>query len=94
MRNLIENFIHELSSSTQQEIRSGHALALGVLPKFSVLDHKNDVIGALIKSLEITPMTVKWAESRRDSIKALASLVVTLEEEIDNGRRSLLMFLY
>ena len=85
-KHLVDTYIHELASTSQQEVRMGHALALGALPKFMLTSHLSSVIGALVQAAQITPITSKWAESRRDSIKALAGLAVTMADEIGEGR--------
>lgn len=74
----------ELSSKIQVT-RMGHCLALGVMPAFILCSHSELIINSLICNMEITPETLKWAESRRDSIKALTSVCVTLQYDIGGG---------
>lgn len=82
MTSLVTKYIHELNNATIQEVKMGHALALGSLPKFVLVANLSIIINALIKSLETTLTTQKWAEARRDALKALTNLTVTLEDEI------------
>ncbi|RZC41515.1 tubulin-specific chaperone D, partial [Asbolus verrucosus] len=81
-KEIVLKYIHELLTASQQEIRMGHALALGALPKFILEPSLETIIDSLIQSTQITPVTLKWAESRRDAIKALTSLSVTTADEI------------
>ncbi|KAK6617706.1 hypothetical protein RUM44_005294 [Polyplax serrata] len=74
---LIAKYINELLC-WNQTARLGYAMAIGDLPKFMILGKVNELISALLESLKITEYTLKWAESRRDSIKALVSIVSTV----------------
>ncbi|KAB0802179.1 hypothetical protein PPYR_04365 [Photinus pyralis] len=76
---VIKNYIDSLSSSVQV-IRMGHALALGAMPSFILLPHLQIIVDALVTATHITPDTLKWAESRRDAIKGLTSICVTMED--------------
>ncbi|KAK5650202.1 hypothetical protein RI129_001231 [Pyrocoelia pectoralis] len=78
---VINKYITSLSSSVQVA-RMGHALALGSLPSFILLPNLRKVIDALIVATHITSDTLKWAESRRDAIKALTSICLTMENYI------------
>lgn len=74
---LIKKYVNELSC-LNQTARLGYASAIGNLPRFMILGKMNELIPALLESLKITEYTLKWAESRRDSIKALVSIVSTV----------------
>ncbi|GJQ72923.1 hypothetical protein Trydic_g1566 [Trypoxylus dichotomus] len=82
---IIRNYIKELSSTNFQVTRMGHALAIGCLPDFMLQPHLSVIVKALIEATVITPTTTKWAESRRDAIKALTSTCVTLENELKSS---------
>lgn len=82
---VIRGYLHELESETCEVTRMGHALALGSMPSFMLKNHLNEIISYLIKSTVITIETLKWAEGRRDSIKALTAICVTLESDIQTG---------
>lgn len=82
---IVRNYIKELASTNFQVNRMGHALAVGCLPAFMLKPHLADIIKGLIEATAITALTLKWAESRRDAIKALTSICVTLEDEIKSG---------
>lgn len=64
----------------------GHALALGYLPKFMLKDNLESIIENLMAATAITPPTSKWAEARRDCVKALCNIVLTLDDELENGK--------
>lgn len=82
---IIKDYMHELESITYQVTRMGHALALGTLPEFMLIPQLDDIIFALIQSMEINKHTLKWAECRRDAIKALTNICVTLESKNEKG---------
>lgn len=75
--NLINKYINELLCLSQTA-RLGYAEAIGNMPSFMVIGKLNELIQALFESLKITQETLKWAESRRNSIKALVALVSTV----------------
>lgn len=58
--------------------RMGFCLAIGSLPAFMLQGRVSSVIQALIGCTEITESTAKWAESRRDAVKALHTITTTL----------------
>ncbi|XP_018565799.1 tubulin-specific chaperone D [Anoplophora glabripennis] len=81
-KEIINQYVSEVLSTTSQIARMGHALALGVLPKFMLQPNLEFVIVSLIESTLITPVSQKWAEGRRDSVKALTSISTTMSVEI------------
>lgn len=68
----------EKLSANNEVIRMGFALAIGSLPEFILKGNLHTVIPALIKCTQITESTAKWAESRRDAVKALISVCTTV----------------
>lgn len=74
-----------LLSTSFEHVRMGHCLALGVLPKFALHPNLNFVITSLIEASKITQHTSKWAESRRDAVKALTSVADTMADNIGHG---------
>lgn len=58
--------------------RMGFCLAIGSLPGFMLKGRVSSVIEALIGCTEITESTLKWAESRRDAVKALHTITNTI----------------
>lgn len=56
------------------------------MPAFMFRNRLEKVIDALIKSTEITETTLKWAESRRDALKALTSICNTFNSPEHAGK--------
>ncbi|CAG9762163.1 unnamed protein product [Ceutorhynchus assimilis] len=82
---LIKIYVRELSMEIKQSTRMGHALALGSLPKYILQSNFQLVFDALIDAAKINVTTAKWAEARRDCVRALTSVIVTMAEEIGKG---------
>ena len=78
---LIDEYVKILSNtSTNENTQRGFCLALGSLP-IKILEGKVDVVlQILIKCSELISggSTEKWAEGRRDALKALINVVKTL----------------
>jgi len=72
---LISSFVSRLGEG--EMVRRGFSSALGVLPGSILRGKEEEVIHALIKCSKITEGTEKWAESRRDAVKALGIVVCT-----------------
>lgn len=85
---LINYYMKEAVSTTVEYNRMGHCLALGALPKFVVEDHVDEIVNSLLNCCSISNETLKWAESRRDAIKALISLATTLADEMGKKFRT------
>lgn len=81
-QDIIDNYTKALKSVNTEVMRMGHALALGSLPKFMLKDDLSSILETLISVTYITSETLKWAESRRDAVKAITSICVTLDEDI------------
>lgn len=89
VNNLVRKYVNDLLSENLELNRMGHALALGALPKFVLTtSNLNFILNKLMESTLMTPVSLKWAESRRDAIRALTSICITMSEEIGNGRRN------
>ncbi|XP_066141125.1 tubulin-specific chaperone D [Euwallacea fornicatus] len=81
---LVKNYVAEMSMEVKQSSRMGHALALGSLPKHILRPNFRFVVDSLINCTKISTATAKWAESRRDGVKALTAIVSTMADEIGN----------
>ncbi|XP_069674548.1 tubulin-specific chaperone D [Periplaneta americana] len=77
-RDALINAYTEQLAANNQTVRMGFSLALGFFPKFMLDDQLHIVIPALIECLKITESTSKWAESRRDALKALTNVCRTV----------------
>jgi len=72
---LVNSYVSRLGEG--EMVRRGFCSALGVLPGSILRGKEEEVIHALIKCSKITEGTEKWAESRRDAVKALGIVVCT-----------------
>ncbi|KAL3280428.1 hypothetical protein HHI36_017910 [Cryptolaemus montrouzieri] len=82
-KEIVDNYLKQLLSINSQVNRMGHALAIGALPQFMLNVSLPIIIEALIEASVITPATLKWAEARRDAVKALSGVVTTLGDDIE-----------
>lgn len=73
-RDIIIEYTQKLTSPTQV-VRMGFAQAIGSLPSFMMVECLDTILPPLIVSTKITELTLKWAESRREAIRALASII-------------------
>lgn len=64
---------------------------LGTLPSFMLSDDLNYIIDSIINTTVITEPTSKWAESRRDALKALTMIISTQSVEQDTGKPKRIM---
>nr|XP_023027464.1 tubulin-specific chaperone D [Leptinotarsa decemlineata] len=81
---VVKFYVKELLCASNEHSRMGYSLALGALPKLILKPQLDLVVSSLIESTAITPTSLQWAESRRDAIKALTSIAVVSEGDMDN----------
>ncbi|BFZ03564.1 hypothetical protein BsWGS_06603 [Bradybaena similaris] len=74
---ILSTYLHELKSSNQAT-RQGHCLALGAFPKAMLEGNLSKVMSGLITVSTITERDEKMAEARRDALKALSSVCMTV----------------
>ncbi|GBM64386.1 Tubulin-specific chaperone D [Araneus ventricosus] len=74
---LLKRYLEHLSSN-HMETRCGFALAVGAFPKFMLNGSVAHTIQSLSKCAELTEEFSSWAEVRRDAIKALSQIAVTV----------------
>lgn len=86
-RSLIVNSYIENLKPTNRVTQMGHLLALGSLPEFMLRGRTDLVIDSVIKTMEITEMSLKWAESRRDALKALTMICNTIGTKENIGKK-------
>lgn len=84
--NIIKKYIESLKQTTSQVVRMGNISALGVLPAPIIESFVDIIIEAVLRSMVITPETLKWAESRRDAIKSLASICSSLQNRFGTSK--------
>ncbi|XP_058024468.1 tubulin-specific chaperone D [Ahaetulla prasina] len=75
-RDLLVQYISALQSH-EEMIRCGFSLALGALPKFLLKGKLQEVLDALKKATSVSG-GVSFAESRRDGLKAVAKVCLTV----------------
>ncbi|GFR29007.1 tubulin-specific chaperone D [Trichonephila clavata] len=74
---LVKHYLEQLTSN-HMETRCGFALAIGAFPKFILNGHVAYTLQGLSKCAELTEEHSCWAEARRDAIKALSQIAVTV----------------
>lgn len=79
---LLNYYLKECESTNVEHVRIGHSLAVGVLPKFVIVNEMDEIVNVLTLSCGITVQTAKWAEGRKSCIKALTSVSITMADEM------------
>lgn len=90
--NIGKNYLKNSSNDLEEHIRSGYVLSIGAFPKFILLPLKEEVLEELInlslvptdakiKSAGLNAIILNWSEARRDAVKALGSVINTIEFE-------------
>ncbi|XP_062976473.1 tubulin-specific chaperone D [Elgaria multicarinata webbii] len=74
---LVKQYISGLQSR-EEMTRCGFSLALGALPKFLLKGKLQEVLEGLKRVTFISPEGVSFAESRRDGLKAIAEVCLTV----------------
>lgn len=81
-KKVVPSYIKLSYNDLEEHSRMGFVSALGVLPKFMIVEYLEEVVIVLIrhsllplKSQAENPITQKWSEARRDSVKALTNIV-------------------
>ncbi|XP_022110714.1 tubulin-specific chaperone D-like isoform X2 [Acanthaster planci] len=80
---VLDRYLHELATSQQEMGRMGAAMSLGRQPKFMLETKLMKVLQGLAKASSISSQTEKFAESRRDVIKAIARICKTVGIKAD-----------
>ncbi|XP_041362453.1 tubulin-specific chaperone D-like [Gigantopelta aegis] len=81
---LLKKYLNELKSNMKTS-RQGYSLALGSLPKFMLHGQLEKVLTGLIQAATISESYVSWAETRRDALKAITSIIRTVGVESDGS---------
>ncbi|XP_053149234.1 tubulin-specific chaperone D [Hemicordylus capensis] len=74
---LVKQYISDLQSS-EEMIQCGFSLALGALPRFLLKGRLQEVLEGLKRVSCISPRHVSFAESRKDGLKAIAKVCLTV----------------
>lgn len=83
---VIEKYLKELKSAVENT-RMGFSRAIGALPAFFIRGKLRSILHGLISATEITEKEATWAESRRDALKAINGVCLTVGVE-PNGNSS------
>lgn len=84
---IIDFYLGGCRNDLEEHIRMGYLMAVGAFPKFMYLLKLEKIIGTLIKQSQVpnytenpgeNTVTRTWSEARRDSVKALTTLAVTV----------------
>lgn len=84
-----ENYLKGSDNDLEEHVRMGYVLAIGALPDFMLLPVIEDVIGKLIelslvpsepsiRAAGLNPIIIGWSESRRDSVKAIGTVITSV----------------
>ncbi|CAG9802319.1 unnamed protein product [Chironomus riparius] len=89
---IVNNYLNGSENDLEEHVRSGYVLAIGAFPKFMLLPSKMEVIKKLselslvpnesqVKQAGLNPIILNWSEARRDSVKALGNVTMTINFE-------------
>ncbi|KAL7028245.1 hypothetical protein ACKWTF_005773 [Chironomus riparius] len=89
---IVNNYLKGSENDLEEHVRSGYVLAIGAFPKFMLLPSKMEVIKKLselslvpnesqVKQAGLNPIILNWSEARRDSVKALGNVTMTINFE-------------
>jgi hypothetical protein len=70
---IINMYMNKLLSNNMME-RIGYSLVLGSLPPSFIHKNIQQILKSLIGCTQITRLTIKWAESRRDAVIAITKI--------------------
>ncbi|OWF45618.1 tubulin-specific chaperone D-like [Mizuhopecten yessoensis] len=70
---VISRYLEELKSPVEVS-RKGYSLAIGALPKFIMKNKLKGILSGLMGATRVTEREKKWAESRRDAVKAITGV--------------------
>lgn len=85
-KGILKNYLQGSNNDLEEFVRMGYVLAIGALPSFMIMPSIDDVLDKLIelssvpiesqvKAAGLNPIILNWSESRRDSVKALGSVI-------------------
>lgn len=86
---IVRNYLQGSKNDLEEHVKMGYVLAIGAFPKFILLQSKDEIIEKLIenslvpleaniKKSGLNPIILVWSEARRDSVKALGNVTLTL----------------
>ena len=78
---VVDSYLIHITSTEVQ--RKGFSAALGALPAHLLEGKEEEVISGLIAACKISEGTEAWAEARREAVRALALVAVTVMDKLD-----------
>ncbi|XP_060071725.1 tubulin-specific chaperone D-like [Ylistrum balloti] len=87
--NVISRYLEELKSPVEIS-RMGYSLAIGALPKFFIKNKLRGILSGLMGATRVTEKEKKWAESRRDAIKAITGVCKSVGVDKDGDQSQVL----
>ncbi|XP_033744746.1 tubulin-specific chaperone D-like [Pecten maximus] len=87
--NVISRYLKELKSPVEIS-RMGYSLAIGAIPKFFIKNKLRSVLSGLMGASRVTEKEKKWAESRRDAVKAITGVCQTVGVDNDGEQSQVL----
>ena len=93
---IIDNYLLGCKNDLEEHIRMGYLMAVGSFPRFFFQLKLDEIVHTLIAQSQIpTPQanpnenvqTIKWSEARRDSIKALTSIMTKMELQGESAKK-------
>lgn len=86
---IVKNYLLNSNNDLEEHARSGYVLAIGALADFMLKPLKDDILDKLIelslvpkesevKAAGLNTIILNWSEARRDAVKALGSVTLTL----------------
>jgi len=79
---VVDSYLFHITSTEVQ--RKGFSAALGALPAHLLEGKEEEVVSGLIVACKISEGTEAWAEARREAVKALALVAVTVMGKLDH----------
>ena len=78
---VVDSYLVHITST--EVLRKGFSAALGAVPAHLLEGKEEEVISGLITACKISEGTEAWAEARREAVRALALVAVTVMDKLD-----------
>ncbi|KAK3089885.1 hypothetical protein FSP39_007355 [Pinctada imbricata] len=87
--NIVDRYLKELQG-TMETTSMGFSLAIGALPKFMICGKLEQILKDLIIASSVTPNHEKWAEGRKEALKALTRVCMAVGVQ-SSGSKSVIV---
>merc|ERR1719266_2294146 len=78
---VVDSYLVHITST--EVLRKGFSAALGAVPAHLLEGKEEEVVSGLITACKISEGTEAWAEARREAVRALALVAVTVMDKLD-----------